>query len=460
MGLYTVILSPRPACARLHEPEAVQNSARNIGKAESPFCLSSPAPSLSTLTRVPLHTATARQGRDVWNFTEPFMMIQRRTTRQVKVGNVAIGGGAPVSVQTMTKTDTRNVEATLAQLHELAAAGADIVRLACPDEKAAEAFRPIMREAPLPIIADIHFDYRLALAVLDAGVDGIRLNPGNLARTDKLPEIVARCRERNVSIRVGVNNGSLSRRLRKLVFAGEMATHVAMAESALEHIRMIEDLDYGEIKISLKASDVDTTVRAYRELAPRCDYPFHVGLTEAGTVRTGTIKSSIAIGMLAHEGLCDTIRVSLTGDSREEVFVGHRILQFVGLRDAGPNLISCPSCGRVEIALERAAYAVEERLRAYSTENISVSVMGCVVNGPGEGQIADFGIAGGRGQGVIYRLGKVLKKCREEEMVDELFAAIDDWIAAGRPREEVDPEVYEQVLNARPGFEEARTEEV
>ena len=386
------------------------------------------------------------------------MAIERRKTKKIWVGDVPIGGDAPVSVQTMTKTDTRNVDATLAQLRELADAGADIVRLACPDAVAAEAFGPIMKEAPCPIIADIHFDYRLANMVLDAGVDGIRLNPGNLARVDKLPEIVDRCRDRKVPIRIGVNNGSLSRKLRKLVFAGEMATHVAMAESALEHIGLLEDLDYDEIKISLKASDVDTTVRAYRELAGRCEYPFHVGLTEAGTVRTGTIKSSIAIGMLAHEGLCDTIRVSLTGDSKEEVFVGQKILQFVGLRAAGPNLISCPSCGRVEIQLERWAYEVEERLRDYPKEEISVSVMGCVVNGPGEGQIADFGIAGGRGQGVIYRLGKVLKKCREEEMVDELFGAIDEWIAAGRPREEVDPEIYEQVMNAKPGFEEKKTE--
>ena len=382
----------------------------------------------------------------------------RRQTRQIRVRHVAIGGGAPVSVQTMTKTDTRNVAATLAQLHQLAEAGADIVRLACPDEKAAAAFGPIMKDAPVPIIADIHFDYRMAIMVLDNGVDGIRLNPGNLARLDKLPEIVARCRERGVSIRIGVNNGSLSKPLRKKVLAGEMTTWDAMAESALEHIKLLEDLKHFDIKISLKASDVDTTVHAYRALASRCEYPFHVGLTEAGTVRTGTIKSSIAIGMLAHEGLCDTIRVSLTGDSREEVFVGQKILQFVGLRDAGPNLVSCPSCGRVEIALEKHAHAVEERLRAYAAENISVSVMGCAVNGPGEGQIADFGIAGGRGQGVIYRLGKVLKKCREDDMVDELFVAIDAWIAAGRPREEVDPEIYEQVLNARPGFETAGVE--
>ncbi len=386
------------------------------------------------------------------------MSVVRRKTRPVKVGNVVIGGGAPVSVQTMTKTDTRNVEATLAQLHELAATGVDIVRLACPDEKAALAFGPIMRETPVPIIADIHFDYRMALLVLDAGVDGIRLNPGNLARRDKLPEIVARCRERAIPIRIGVNNGSLSMPLRKKVFAGEMETYTAMAESALEHIRLLEDLDYNEIKISLKASDIDTTVRAYRALAPRCEYPFHVGLTEAGTVRTGTIKSSVAIGMLAHEGLCDTIRVSLTGDSKEEVFVGQKLLQFVGLRDAGPNLISCPSCGRVEIALEKAALEVEERLRDYAAENINVSVMGCVVNGPGEGQISDFGIAGGRGQGVIYRLGKVLKKCKEEEMVDELFNAIDAWIAAGRPREEVDPEIYEQVMNSKPMNETAEAE--
>lgn len=383
------------------------------------------------------------------------MAIVRRKTRQVKVGKVAIGGGAPISVQTMTKTDTRNVAATLAQLHDLAAARVDIVRLACPDEKAAQAFVPIMKEAPVPIIADIHFDYRMALMVLDAGVDGIRLNPGNLARKDMLPEIVARCRERNVPIRIGVNNGSLSQPLRKKVFAGEMETHVAMAESALEHIGLLEALNYDQIKISLKASDVETTIRAYRALAPRCEYPFHVGLTESGTVRTGTIKSAMAIGALAFEGLCDTIRVSLTGDSKEEVFVGRKILANLGLGEAGPNLISCPSCGRVEIALERAAHAVEERLRQYPDENISVSVMGCAVNGPGEGQIADFGIAGGRGKGAIYRLGKVVRSCNETEMVDVLFQVIDEWIAAGRPKEEVDPEIYEKVLNAKPMNETA-----
>lgn len=386
------------------------------------------------------------------------MSIVRRKTRPVRVKNVQIGGGAPISVQTMTKTDTRNVDATLAQLRELHHVGVDIVRLACPDERAGAAFGPIMREAPVPIIADIHFDYRLANMVLDNGVDGIRLNPGNLARRDKLPEIVARCRERKVPIRIGVNNGSLSMPLRKKVFAGEMETHVAMAESALEHIRLLEDLDYNEIKISLKASDVETTVLAYRALAQRCEYPFHVGLTEAGTVRTGTIKSAMAIGMLAFEGLCDTIRVSLTGDSKEEVFVGQKILQFLGLKNAGPNLVSCPSCGRVEIQLERWARAVEERMRDYPNENITISVMGCAVNGPGEGQISDFGIAGGRGQGAIYRLGKVLKKCREDEMVDELFKTVDEWIAAGRPREEVDPEIYEKVLNAKPGFEDATVE--
>ncbi len=373
------------------------------------------------------------------------------------VGGVAIGGGGPIPVQTMTKTDTRNVDATLAQLDDLRKAGADIVRLACPDAKAAEAFVPIVRATPLPLIADIHFDYRLALMVLDAGVHGIRLNPGNLARRDMLPEIVARCRERAVPIRIGVNNGSLSQPLRKKVFAGEMPTHEAMAESALEHIRLLEDLDYREIKVSLKASDVETTVRAYRALAPQCEYPFHVGLTESGTVRTGTIKSAMAIGTLLMDGLCDTIRVSLTGDSREEVFVGRKMLANLGLANAGPNLISCPSCGRVEIALERAAHAVEERLRAYGNENISVSVMGCAVNGPGEGQIADFGIAGGRGRGAIYRLGKVVRSCREEEMVEALFEEIDKWIAAGRPSEEVDPGVLERVLNARPFNETALT---
>lgn len=385
------------------------------------------------------------------------MSIARRKTRQIHVGPVAIGGGAPVSVQTMTKTDTRNVAATLGQLRDLAETGVDIVRLACPDLKAAEAFDDIMKEAPVPIIADIHFDYRLALRVLEAGVNGIRLNPGNLVRTDKLPDIVASCKERGVSIRVGVNNGSLRMDLRKKVFAGQMSTADAMVESAVEQIGMIEDLGYDQIKLSLKASDVETTVQVYRLAAQRTDVPFHVGLTEAGTVRTGTIKSCMAIGALLLDGLCDTIRVSLTGDSKEEVFVGQKMLGNLGLRSAGPNLISCPSCGRVEIALEKAAHDVEERLRKYAKEEIAVSVMGCVVNGPGEGQIADFGIAGGRGRGAIYRLGKVVRTCKEHEMVDLLFEEIDKWIAAGRPKEEVDREVLEQVLNAKPGFETAET---
>lgn len=383
------------------------------------------------------------------------MTFPRRKTRQVRVGNVLIGGGAPISIQTMTKTDTRNVEATVAQLHEIKAAGADIVRLACPDIRAAEAFDAIMKETPVPIIADIHFDYRLAIRVLEAGVDGIRLNPGNLARKDMLPRIVDLCRERRVSIRIGVNNGSLRMDLRKKVFAGEMPVEQAMVESALDDINAIEALDYGEIKLSLKASDVPTTVRAYRLMADRTDVPFHVGLTEAGTVRSGTIKSAQAIGTLLVDGLCDTIRVSLTGDSREEVYVGQKLLANMGLRDGGPNLISCPSCGRVEIALEKAAHEVEERLRQYASENISVSVMGCAVNGPGEGQIADFGIAGGRGKGAIYRLGKVVRGCREEEMVDVLFEEIDKWIASGRPKGEIDPEIYEQVLNAKPMNETA-----
>lgn len=228
-----------------------------------------------------------------------------------------------------------------------------------------------------------------------------------------------------------------------------------MVQSALDEISLIEDLGYGQIKLSLKASDVETTVRAYRLMADKTDVPFHVGLTEAGTVRAGTIKSSMAIGALLLDGLCDTIRVSLTGDSREEIYVGEKLLANLGLRESGPNLISCPSCGRVEIALEKAAQAVEERLLQYRRENISVSVMGCAVNGPGEGQIADFGIAGGRGKGAIYRLGKVVRGCREEEMVDVLFEEIDKWIAAGRPKEEVDPEIYEQVLNAKPMNETA-----
>lgn len=380
------------------------------------------------------------------------MAIVRRKTRRIRVGSVAVGGGAPISIQTMTKTDTRDVAATLAQLHELAAAGADIVRIACPDMKAAEAFDAILREAPCPIIADIHFDYRLALRVLEAGVHGIRLNPGNLLRVEKLPDIVAACRERAVSIRVGVNNGSLRMDLRKKVLAGEMPTHVAMTESALDQIHMIEDLGYDQIKLSLKASDVETTIQAYRHMAERSDVPFHVGLTEAGTVRAGTIKSCMAIGVLLFDGLCDTLRVSLTGDAKEELYVGRKMLAELGLRAGGPNLISCPSCGRVEIDLVRAANEVEERLlRCHPDEAITVSVMGCVVNGPGEGQIADFGIAGGRGKGAVYRLGRVVRTCREDEMVNVLFEEIAQWIAAGRPREAVDPEILERALQAGPG---------
>jgi (E)-4-hydroxy-3-methylbut-2-enyl-diphosphate synthase len=339
-----------------------------------------------------------------------------RATRQIHVGKVAVGGGAPVSVQSMCNTDTRDVQATLAQIRALFDAGCEIVRCAVPDREAAEALRAICAGSPLPLIADIHFDYQLALLSLQSGVAGLRINPGNIGERWKVQEVVRACAERGVPIRIGVNGGSLEQEL--LEKYGH-PTAEAMVDSALGHVRILEDLGFDRIKISLKASDIRRTVEAYRLLAAQVDYPLHIGITEAGTTWSGTIKSAIGLGTLLYDGIGDTLRVSLTGDPVEEVRVGWEILKALELREHGPVFISCPTCGRCQIDLIPIAEEVERRLHDLP-KKITVAVMGCVVNGPGEAREADVGIAGGKGQGLLFRRGEVVRKVPQAELADAL----------------------------------------
>ncbi|MBR6510902.1 MAG: flavodoxin-dependent (E)-4-hydroxy-3-methylbut-2-enyl-diphosphate synthase [Phascolarctobacterium sp.] len=347
--------------------------------------------------------------------------MERRLTRQLEVGKVKVGGTAPIAVQSMTNTKTSDPVATLEQINRLAEAGCDIVRCAVPDMAAAEGLKTIVAESPIPVIADIHFDYKLALAAIEAGVDGLRLNPGNIGGNDRVAAVVEAAKKRNIPIRIGVNAGSLPKDL--LEKYGH-PTPEALVEAAWRHIRILEEMDYKNIKISLKAHDVPLTLAAYRLMASQCDYPLHVGITEAGTVNSGIIKSAVGIGTLLAEGIGDTIRVSLTGDPVREVKVGFEILKSLGLREYGPTLISCPTCGRTQINLEKLALEVEKRLADIS-DPITVAVMGCVVNGPGEAREADVGIAGGINEGLIFRKGEVLKKVAEADIIDELFAEID-----------------------------------
>ena len=347
--------------------------------------------------------------------------MERRLTRQLEVGKVKVGGTAPIAVQSMTNTKTSDPVATLEQINRLAEAGCDIVRCAVPDMAAAEGLKTIVAESPIPVIADIHFDYKLALAAIEAGVDGLRLNPGNIGGNDRVAAVVEAAKKRNIPIRIGVNAGSLPKDL--LEKYGH-PTPEALVEAAWRHIHILEEMDYKNIKISLKAHDVPLTLAAYRLMASQCDYPLHVGITEAGTVNSGIIKSAVGIGTLLAEGIGDTIRVSLTGDPVREVKVGFEILKSLGLREYGPTLISCPTCGRTQINLEKLALKVEKRLADIS-EPITVAVMGCVVNGPGEAREADVGIAGGINEGLIFRKGEVLKKVAEADIIDELFAEID-----------------------------------
>ena len=347
--------------------------------------------------------------------------MERRMTRQIKVGPILIGGDAPIAVQSMTNTKTQDTQATLLQIRQLADAGCDIIRCAVPDMEAAFALKEIVAGSPIPVIADIHFDYRLALQAIESGVHGLRLNPGNIGGNEKVRAVVDEAKPKNIPIRIGVNAGSLPKDL--LEKYGHPSAE-ALVEAAWRHIRILEEMDYRNIKISLKCHDVPLTLAAYRLLASQCDYPLHVGITEAGTVNTGIIKSAVGIGALLAEGIGDTIRVSLTGDPVNEVKAGFEILKSLGLRTYGPTLISCPTCGRTSINLEQLASVVETRL-ADIKEPISVAVMGCIVNGPGEAREADVGIAGGKGEGLVFRKGQVIKKVPEDRLVNELFNEID-----------------------------------
>ncbi|MDY0291348.1 MAG: flavodoxin-dependent (E)-4-hydroxy-3-methylbut-2-enyl-diphosphate synthase [Desulfuromonadaceae bacterium] len=343
---------------------------------------------------------------------------QNYTTRVLRVGDVNVGGGAPVSVQSMCNTDTRDVAATRTQIMALASAGCEIVRCAVPDMDAAAALPELVRSSPMPLVADIHFDYRLALRALEAGVDCLRINPGNIGARWKVAEVVAACAERQVPIRIGVNGGSLEAEL--LQRYGH-ATPEAMVESALGHIRILEELNYPNMKVSLKVSDVRRTVEAYRMLAQQVDYPLHVGITEAGTTWSGTIKSAAGLGALLVDGIGDTLRVSLTGDPVEEVRVGWELLKVLRLRQRGPVFISCPTCGRCQIDLIEVAEEVEQRLAGLQSP-ITIAVMGCVVNGPGEAREADLGIAGGKDMGLLFRHGEKLRSVPQGELADALVA--------------------------------------
>lgn len=345
------------------------------------------------------------------------MELPRKQTRQLKLGSVRIGGGAPIVVQSMANTDTRDVEATLGQIKRLHDAGCEIVRVAVPDETAARALRAIHDASPIPVIADIHFDYRLALIALEAGLEGLRINPGNIGERKNVEMVVDAAKAQGAVIRVGVNSGSVEKRLLEQ-YGGP--TPQAMVESALGHVRILEEHGFYDTKISIKSSSVLNTIECYRLLSQRCDYPLHLGVTEAGGVLRGAIKSSVGMGVLLSEGIGDTLRVSLTAAPEEEMTVAWELLRALGLRQRGPEIISCPTCGRTEIDLIGLAQEVERRLR---TENapIKVAVMGCVVNGPGEAREADLGMAGGRDKGIIFRKGEVIRSVRGQETLLAAF---------------------------------------
>ncbi len=344
-------------------------------------------------------------------------IAERRKTRRIQVGRVAIGGGAPISVQSMTTTQTAEVPATLAQIRALADAGADIVRLAVPDRDAAAALPAIVRDSPVPLVADIHFDFRLALAALEAGIHCIRLNPGNIGSQERVREVVKAARERRVPIRIGVNAGSLEK---EIVERHGWPTAEGMVESAEHHIRILEEEGYGEIKVSLKAHDIAMTVRANRLFAAKYDYPLHLGITEAGTLASGTVKSAAGLGILLADGIGDTLRVSLAADPVEEVRVARTLLKALGLKFGGATLTACPTCGRCSVAMIPVAERVEQRLAQLKGE-VSVAVMGCEVNGPGEAAAADVGIAYGHlGVGLLFKNGQIVGRMKAEELEDAL----------------------------------------
>ncbi len=346
-------------------------------------------------------------------------MNKRRVSKPIQIGRVTIGGGSPIVVQSMTKTDTRDVMSTIAQIKELEDRGCQLLRVAVPDAESAEAIQPIKKGVSLPVVADIHFDYRLALIALEAGADGLRLNPGNISEPKKVSTIVQAARERGIPIRVGVNAGSLPKTVNP-----ELPIAEQMVEAALQQVNLLESLDFDLIKVSLKAFDVPTTIEAYQNIAPKIPYPLHIGITESGTPRRGIIRSAVGIGTLLYQGIGDTIRVSLTAHPREEVIAAYEILKSLNLRQYGPVLVSCPSCSRAEVDIIRLAEEVEEKLSKIN-KPIRVAVMGCVVNGPGEAKDADIGIACGKGKAVLFKRGKKIGVIKEKDFISALMTEVE-----------------------------------
>lgn len=348
-------------------------------------------------------------------------MIERRKTRQITIGDVKIGGGAPISVQSMLNTDTRDVKASLKQINELYEAGCELIRLAVLNSEAAEALGEIKKKSPIPVIADIHFDYRLALKCIDKGADALRINPGNIGKEEHTKKVIEAAKKNNVPIRIGVNAGSLEKEFEML----NAPLSEKMVMSAMRHIKILEDNDFDKIKISLKSSDVMTSIEAYRLISSKTDYPLHLGITEAGTLKSGLIKSAAGIGALLAEGIGDTIRISLTDNPIEEVKAGYTLLKALNLRKRGINFISCPTCGRTQIDLIGLAAEVEKRLENLD-KPLTIAVMGCAVNGPGEAKHADYGIAGGIKEGYIFKKGEIIMKLPENQLVDEFVKIVKE----------------------------------
>jgi len=348
-------------------------------------------------------------------------MIKRRKTKQITVGNMPIGGDAPISVQSMTNTDTRQVEETVAQIKRLEAVGCELIRVAIVDMEAARAIQSIRDQINIPLIADIHFDHRLAIASMEHGAQAIRINPGNIGGPKKLAKVVDAAKNHVVPIRIGVNSGSLEKDILKKY---GHPTPEALAESAMRNVELLENQEFNEIKISIKSSDPLITVESYRLLANRCSYPFHLGVTEAGGLIAGTVKSSVALGILLYEGIGDTFRISLTRDPVEEIRVGYEILRALNIRHRGPELISCPTCGRCQVNLFNLADEVEHHIQTME-KPLKIAVMGCVVNGPGEAKEADIGVAGGKGVGIIFKKGKLYKKVAENELLEVFLKELD-----------------------------------
>lgn len=346
-------------------------------------------------------------------------MIKRRKSKEISIGNVKIGNNNPISVQSMCNTDTRNIEQTSKQIKELADAGCELVRLAVLNKDAAEAIKELVKISPVPLIADIHFDYRLAIQCINNGISALRLNPGNIGKRENVEKVVKLAKQQNIPIRIGVNAGSLEKDLQNK----DIPLSEKMYESAMKHIQILEDLNFDLIKVSLKSSDVMTTIEAYRLMAEKTDYPLHLGVTEAGTLKGGLIKSAVGLGTLLAEGIGDTIRVSLTEDPIEEVYAGFEILKSLKLRQKGVNFVSCPTCGRTQIDLISLAKKVEERFKNLD-KNITIATMGCAVNGPGEAKHADFGIAGGINEGYVFKKGEIIARVPENQLLDKLEEVI------------------------------------